>query len=146
MLLFKAECVPMILSRKKTQTRRLWKKPRVKVGSIQKCYSGGLPISKCKVCEGYGYQTPKCRACNGTGLLQPFARVKILRVWQEYLTSISEDDAHAEGYESSKVYLDAFCHINHIESAKLAMLVYDPTVYALEFKLVLGEGDNAIEN
>lgn len=37
MLLFKHFHIPPILNGTKTVTRRYWKKPRIKVGSIQRC-------------------------------------------------------------------------------------------------------------
>lgn len=145
MLLFRPEHVPMILAKTKTQTRRLWKKPRLKVSSIQKCYSGGLPLSKCKVCAGDGVvlgtsfvadeavwkaQTWMiCPSCNGTGRLQPFATVRMLRVWRETLGHISETDARAEGYANAGQYLVAFHHIDPHS------LITD-LVWAVEFTLM----------
>ncbi len=141
MLLFRPEHVPMILSGQKTQTRRLWARPRVREGSIHKCYSGGLPMSRCPVCEGLGEQveeyiddTPRfgpCDRCGGTGRLQPFATVRILRVWKEHLLDIDDPGAIVEGYDNRMAYLMAFATIN----AK-RLVVVDPLVWAVEFEVV----------
>ncbi|MBI4218840.1 MAG: ASCH domain-containing protein [Chloroflexi bacterium] len=86
MLLFKPWNVENVLSGRKTQTRRLWKRSRVKEGSRQKC-----------VTRLFG---------------EPFATVRVLRVWQEPLGAISEADARAEGFESRDQFLKAFEEIN----------------------------------
>lgn len=145
MLLFRPEHVPMILSGRKWQTRRLWPTPRVKVGSIQKCYSGGMPFSKCKTCDGRrhagqwdhdhydGFTTP-CELCHGSGLLPPFAHIRILQVWQHTLSLITDEDIQAEGYFSWREYMEAFGRINHI---KVPIEEYQYwKVWALAFKLV----------
>jgi len=41
-----------------------------------------------------------------------FARLRILRVWQEYAEDITEDDTRAEGYPSRLHFLTAFYLIN----------------------------------
>jgi hypothetical protein len=135
MLLFISEHAPLILSGQKTQTRRMWKDCRVKVGSIHKCYTGGLPFSKCPECCGAGWEPADvgiapCRACDGKGRLQPFASVRILRVWQEPLSKISADDCVAEGYANRADYWYAFYGINKIVGA-----LENDTVWAVEFEL-----------
>ena len=87
MILFKPEHVEPILNGTKTQTRRTWKKPRAKVGSIH--------LAKRKML-----------------FKEYFARLEILAVYQERLGNISEEDAQAEGYPSKAAYLEAFARIN----------------------------------
>ena len=87
MILFKREHGPMILIGAKTQTRRLWKRPRAKMGSIHKAKF--VMLKK-----------------------EYFAQLFILKVWWERLGDISEEDARKEGYPSKKAYLDKFMEIN----------------------------------
>lgn len=150
-MLFKTEHVPMILSRQKTETRRLWKTSRAKVGSLHKCYSGGLPISPCPDCDGTGrplemptasspvanawdVEGAHCTTCHGEGLLQPFATIRILDVRQELLEDISEAGAKAEGYTDRLNYLAAFYLINQ---RRLPVSVTEKMlVWVVKFELV----------
>ena len=43
---------------------------------------------------------------------EPFAKLRILRVWQERLGDISDSDAKAEGYPNRVVFLESFENIN----------------------------------
>lgn len=106
-MLFKEYHAPMILSGRKTQTRRLWKRPMVKVGGI------------------YSAQTGFCKPETA------FARIRVLRLWKESLKAISEQDAKAEGYPSKAAFLNAFGAINHIP----IVWVNDP-VTCVEFEVV----------
>lgn len=130
MFLFKAKYVPMILQlpgyRPKTQTRRLDKRPRAKVGSIHLFYSGGMPFSQCPRCGGDGgetgiveedYASMGCPACQGTGLLQPFGAGRMLRVWQENLVQINDEDIAKEGYSGTFIteFVEQFAEVNHIK-------------------------------
>jgi hypothetical protein len=72
MLLFKPEHVPLILEKTKTETRRIWKKRRCKVGSIHKAKTQML--SK-----------------------EYFAKLKILDCHKEEFRCITEEGAKAEG-------------------------------------------------
>lgn len=74
MLLFKPELVPLILSGRKTQTRRVWRSPPVRRGRIY--------LAK-------------------TELLSRdwFARLEILDLRKERLGDITPDSVHAEGYD-----------------------------------------------
>lgn len=139
-MLFRAKHVPIILAGEKTETRRL--RSRVKVGSLHKCYSGGLPISPCPHCKGRGQVSEPsqgwqidCPVCHGTGRLQPFATIRILRVWQERLGSISEQSALAEGYPGVGAYLCAFMDINKIANDDVNETL-ERQVYAIKFELV----------
>lgn len=111
MLLFKEQHVPMILSGAKTQTRRLWPKGcRVKAGNV---YQARTKMLDSKA---------------------TFARVKVLRVWQEYLENISEADAKAEGYQDRLAYLYAFYKIN--ESKVPSNVNEKMLVWCVEFAVV----------
>jgi hypothetical protein len=79
MILFKEEHVAPILAGTKTQTRRIWKKPRAKIGAIH--------LAKTKMISK-----------------EFFAKLEILEVYQERLLSISDEDAKAEGYENATKY------------------------------------------
>ncbi|MGB9886282.1 MAG: ASCH domain-containing protein [Moorellales bacterium] len=81
MLLFKPEHAELIVSGRKTQTRRLGRK-RWKVGSVHQCRTSR-------------------RA-------KPFALVRITGVRRERLGDISEEDVRREGYGSVEAYRKAF--------------------------------------
>lgn len=112
MLLFRPEHVNLILHGTKTQTRRIWKRRRVREGSAHLCYT----------------RPPFARPAG-----KPFARVYIEHVRTEPLLDISEHDARAEGYENVGAYLEAFARINRIGPGDLAGLsVYVVQFYPLE--------------
>ena len=145
MLLFKAEHVQFILDGRKTQTRRTWAKCRVKVGSVHKCYSGGLPISRCPECRGKGtvdvetgYEVNTCPGCKGTGLLQPFASVRIKRVWLQTIENMTPEDLQAELCETTLEYLEVFCRANSIKLANSQELQAwrSQVLWAVEFEVV----------
>lgn len=85
-ILFKPEHVEPILSGRKTQTRRRWKRRRMVPGSIHQART-----------RLFG---------------EPFAALNVLRVWQEAIGQVSEADARAEGYPGRESFLDAFARIN----------------------------------
>ena len=87
MILFKPEHVPLILSGKKRETRRLWKKPRVTVGSWQKAKT--VMLSK-----------------------DYFAVLHICYRFPEPLLDITDKGARMEGYPNREEYLKAFYRIN----------------------------------
>lgn len=106
MLLFKPEHVDLILSGSKTQTRRIWKKPRAKVGAVH--------LAKTKMLSK-----------------EYFAKLEILAVYQEDILDISDEDAEAEGYYSRDDYLAAFCRINKLSMTDLDNL----SVWVIKFKV-----------
>ncbi len=85
MILFKKEHVPMILSGRKTQTRRMGKK-RWNVGAIHQVKTGFKKDDQ-------------------------FGSVRILNVREEQLKHITEESARAEGYDSVSDYMDIFMKI-----------------------------------
>jgi hypothetical protein len=110
-MLFKIEHIAPILDGTKTQTRRLWKRPMVKVGGL------------------YWAQTALYKSESR------FARLKVLRLWQERLGDITEADARAEGYPSRADYFLAFRRINRLSGD-----VFDLHVYCVEFEVVETRG------
>lgn len=83
MILFKPYHIFPILIGLKTETRRTWEKPRVKIGSIQKAKT--RMISKAY-----------------------FARLRILAVYQQRLGDMTEQDAYEEGGYTLEGYKQAF--------------------------------------
>ena len=103
-LLFKPEHVEPILRDEKTQTRRAWKKCRVKVGNIQK--------AKLKLfSKDY------------------FALLKIVGVRQEKLGNISEIDAKAEGGYTPETYRQKWTEINGDWNPDQVVYVVDFQLY-----------------
>ena len=111
-MLFKSEHIKPILAGRKTQTRRLWKRPMVKVGGL------------------YWAQTALFKSETR------FAQLKVLRLWQEQLGDISETDSKAEGYASKRDYCIAFQEINRHSKTWEEQRMADPLVYCVEFELV----------
>lgn len=108
MLLFKPEHVMPILDGVKTETRRVWKKARVRVGSVQQAKT-----------ELFG---------------APFALLKILDVHREAFQCLTEEDARAEGGYTREGFIRKFFQIN----PKLRALTDDGkipfNVLVVEFK------------
>ncbi len=87
MILFKNKHIFPILIGLKTQTRRTWKKARVKQGSVQ--------LAKTKMMSK-----------------QFFARLRVLDVYQQRLGDMTEQDAWEEGGYTLDSYRDIFKKIN----------------------------------
>jgi|GEM_PF-1306819 len=87
MILFKEQHMKAIQSGKKTQTRRLWKSARAKVGSVHLAKTRMLS-------EEY------------------FAKLRILDVHQEKLGDITPEDAMKEGGYSVKEFQEIWAWIN----------------------------------
>lgn len=105
-LLFRPEHVQPILRGVKTQTRRLWRRPRVRVGAVHKAKlsaSGGL--------------SPEY-----------FALLRITGLRQERLRQISDADARKEGGYTRAAFLSKWFEI-HQRSPE------DPFVWVVEFAL-----------
>lgn len=86
MILFKPKHIELILSGRKTQTRRTGK-CRWRVGSIHQAKTNFKKGSK------------------------PFAFLRIVSVRQERLGDITEEDAKKEGYPSVEAYKEVFKEI-----------------------------------
>jgi hypothetical protein len=89
MLLFRPEHIAPILAGTKTETRRIWKKQRVKVRSIQ--------LAKTKMLS-----------------TEYFARLKIRYVKKQRLGAITMAEVQREGYSRKDEYLQKVCEINKI--------------------------------
>ena len=99
-MLFKAEHEPMILEGRKTATRRIWKKPMVKVGGIYKCKR--LMFSK-----------------------DYFAKIRVLRLYQQKLRDMTEEDARKEGYSTPLGFVQVWININGSWNANLEVSVIE---------------------
>lgn len=106
MLLFKPQHREPILEGRKTQTRRLWKRPRVRVGAEH-------------------WATTQLFDSNAH-----FARVRIVALRQELLGEITTRDAKAEGYASINRFLDAFFEINGSHGTRTLVWVVEFEVVA----------------
>ncbi|RLB76541.1 MAG: hypothetical protein DRH24_17710 [Deltaproteobacteria bacterium] len=95
--LFKDFHMAPILRGEKTQTRRLHKHPR-RVGSIHQCRT--------------------------TLFGQPFARIRIKRVWQERLCDISVEDALAEGGYTPEEYIRGMLEMHEKRGLQRTDLVW----------------------
>jgi len=104
-ILFKTEMVDLIRSGNKTQTRRFWRRPRVKAGSVH------------QVKTSYYHKTD--------------LRIRILRVWEQPLDHMTEAEAQAEGFESWAYFM---AYINKI-IGKRDTIAEGRRCYAVEFEL-----------
>lgn len=109
-MLFKPEHIEPILAGRKTETRRLWKTPHAKVGSVQKCKTEMISLNY-------------------------FAKIQIGDVHQEALLNISDAGAIAEGYANRMEYFQAFFRINKIPVPKQEAALHT-IIYVVGFKCV----------
>lgn len=86
-MLFKEEHQQLILEGKKTATRRVWKKPMVKVGGIYK-------VKLKMLSKDY------------------FAKIKVLKLYKQKLKEIMVRDIEKEGYSSLSEFVDIWKKIN----------------------------------
>lgn len=88
MILFKSFHVPLILTRQKTETRRVWSHGcRVKVGSVH-------------------------QAKTSLFAKEYFAELRILKVWKQRLGEMTSQNAKAEGYRTVAEYKKIWEEIN----------------------------------
>lgn len=121
MLLFKPEHIELMKKGIKTHTRRLWKKPRAKKGSIHQV--------KLRLFE------------NGN---HGFVRIK--DIWKEMLLDISEEDAQKEGGYTREQFLIRWFEINRkspenpeVHVLELEYYEDDPTELSNEQHMVIQE-------
>ncbi|MFA7121210.1 MAG: ASCH domain-containing protein [Bacilli bacterium] len=100
MLLFKTYHIDAILSGVKTQTRRAWKRPRVRVGAVHQAKTN--------------YYRAGC-----------FGWIRITGLRRERLGAISEADARAEGDYSIEEYRRVWEEINGAWTPDLEVWVVD---------------------
>lgn len=86
-MLFKPEHKEMILSGKKTATRRVWKRPMVKVGGIYK--------AKLKMLSR-----------------DYFAKIKVTKLYKQCLFQMSLEDVKKEGYDTRIEFREIWTKIN----------------------------------
>jgi len=86
-MLFKPEHIKMILDGFKTATRRVWKKPMVRVGGIYKV--------KIKMLS-------KEYAC----------KIRVLKLYKQQLAYVTKEDAKKEGYDTLMGFRDTWIKIN----------------------------------
>ncbi len=96
-MLFKPEHKEMILNGTKTATRRIWKKPMVKVGGIYKC---------------------KLRMLDK----KYFAKIQVTKLYKQKLKKVTNEDARKEGYKSVVDFYKVFYDINGM--IKMNQVVY----------------------
>ena len=108
-MLFKKDHVELILSGKKTQTRRTWKKRRAVPGRVHKAKREMLST-------------------------EYFAKLLILRVWKEKVGDISERDAMKEGFQNAREFLKVFFEINKKKIKPLSDWM-EMEVFCIEFEL-----------
>ena len=100
MILFKTAHIKPVLSGRKTQTRRIWKKPHVRVGSLHKAKTQMLS-------KGY------------------FALLRITGLRTEKLGDITEEDAKAEGGHTVKEFQQVWRDINGEWDPKIKVCVVE---------------------
>lgn len=86
-MLFKPEHIKMILEKRKTQTRRLWKIPRVKVGGIYKAKTQMLS-------KDY------------------FAKIKVTQLFKQKLCDMTHTEVWKEGYDDIIAFKKIWTEIN----------------------------------
>ena len=99
MILFKKHFIFPILTGLKTQTRRTWKRPQAKAGAIHKAKTDYSPCY--------------------------FAELHILKVSQERLGDITEQDAQKEGGYNLESYKAEFKRVYGFWDADLEVYVVD---------------------
>lgn len=97
-MLFKPEHVSPILTGRKTQTRRVWKKPRARAGSIHKAKT--VLFSR-----------------------EYFALIRITDVRKERLGDISLEDVRREGYDTREAFKEEWIRINGAWNPELEVFV-----------------------
>ena len=86
-MLFRPKHKHMILIGKKTATRRVWKRPMVKIGGIYKCKTKMLS-------KDY------------------FAKIKVIKLFKQKLVDMYGDDFSKEGYMSYNEFKEVWEEIN----------------------------------
>ena len=83
MILFSHEHVDKVRSGRKTETRRCWKTQKVREGSVHYEQRSFRPEKR-------------------------FARIRILKVWEQNPREITPEQVKAEGFESKEEFIEAY--------------------------------------
>ncbi len=112
-MLFKPEHKEMILKGTKTATRRVWKRPMVKVGGIYK--------AKTKLLSK-----------------EFFAKIMVFKLYKQRLYDMTEEDAKKEGYKNLKEFEKVWIKINGDWNNRITgKWNGNEEVYVIEFKTIL---------
>ena len=145
-MLFRPEHKQMILDGTKTATRRVWKKPMVKVGGIYKAKLKMLEV-KCKICgkidikKNLRNHLRKEHKINRKLDIERnivgvyFAKIKIVSLYKQKLYNMTEGDAIKEGYDCLRDFEKIWIKINGEWNPNLVVDV-------IEFELI-GGGKNS---
>ena len=109
MIIFRARFIAPILDGRKSQTRRLLLKARIRAGEIY---------------EARTYRAGK-----------PFARLHVQDIWRERLGDIREEDSMKEGYATSAEFLKDFFAM-HDGKFKSGIDWLDHQVWVLLFEVM----------
>jgi len=127
MILFTEPMAEAILAGRKTVTRRRWKKPRVKVGSIHQCYTRP-PFAK-----GGAEPFARVRIVSVEWELRPMREIRALLgmgvAWYKGQLTKLATEARREGFDSYEDFASAYMGING------AAAIDDPC-WRVEFVLV----------
>ena len=115
MILFKKEFIPLILSGKKYQTRRLWLNLRAKPGTYHWAQTSLKPETR-------------------------FAKLYILRAEEWDGEMISMEDVRAEGFETEEEFWQTFNQLNTKRSVDPRR-----RFYVIEFEIGDSNDDNGVQ-
>jgi len=111
-MLFKKEHEEMILNGTKTATRRIWKKPRVKINGIYK--------AKLKMLS-----------------TDYFAKIRVLRLYKQQLGDMTVGDPQKEGYPTLQAFRNIWIKINGSwdDALVVDVIEFEKVIENLETKL-----------
>lgn len=139
-MLFKKEHKEMILNGTKTATRRVWKKPMVKVGGIYKCKLKMFSM-KCKLCGKVDFKKNLKKHMKKEHNIHNkleieknivsdyFAKFKVTKLYKQKLKEITEEDVLKEGYKNMTDFFHIWEKIN-------GEWKDDIEVYVIEFEVI----------
>lgn len=136
---FKKDHIGMILTKRKTETRRMVR-PDLDVDEVVEAWvdepGSELP---CRFCgderSDPEFEDQTCRFCRGTGMVPalPFATLRVVSIYDQAVGEFSDADAEAEGYSASDELWDVLDSIYGEVPLGLVMYVVR---FTLEVSLV----------